>query len=194
MGFENALNHTLQFEGGYADHPADRGGETFRGISRRNWPDWPGWTLIDRLKARGATTPRLINAALAGNSAMERLVSDFYRENFWRPSGAAGGPPRTTEKLFDTAVNVGFGGAVKILQRAVNALEPAWPLVVDGATGPKTRAALAEALGRAGDAEGALLREFCQEQEAHYRRIIQRDPGQKVFETGWLRRAAWLPE
>ncbi len=54
MSFAEALKHTLEFEGGYANDPADRGGETFRGISRKNWPRWSGWDLIDQVKRKGA--------------------------------------------------------------------------------------------------------------------------------------------
>ncbi|MGL4208543.1 MAG: glycosyl hydrolase 108 family protein, partial [Candidatus Adiutrix sp.] len=36
MGFDSALIIVLEFEGGYVHDPADRGGETFRGISRKN--------------------------------------------------------------------------------------------------------------------------------------------------------------
>lgn len=192
MSFLGALQHTLKFEGGYANDPADRGGETFRGISRFNWPDWTGWELIDRAKVRGAVTPRLINAAFAGDPEMERLVADFYQRHFWRPFESLGAPRRIMAKLFDTAVNVGVGGAVKMLQRAVNQLGLAMPLVVDGAIGPKTRAGLALSVEGPGE-ENSFLKAFCREQEAHYRRIVGRNPGQSKFLKGWLRRAEWVP-
>lgn len=192
MNFMEALRHTLQFEGGYAHDPADRGGETFRGISRVNWPDWPGWELIDQVKGRGAGAPWLINAAFDGHPEMERLVAAFYQRHFWRPFEELGGPGRVRAKLFDTAVNVGIGGAVKMLQRAINHLEPASALRVDGAIGPRTRAGLDLALAGKGGEE-RLLSAFGQEQEAHYRRLVDRSPGQARFLKGWLRRAAWAP-
>ena len=37
--FQPALQTTLRFEGGYTNINADAGGETYCGISRRNWPD-----------------------------------------------------------------------------------------------------------------------------------------------------------
>ncbi len=63
--FQKALAHTLEFEGGYANDPADSGGETFRGISRRNWPQWEGWPLIDQAKVKGNKTAKTINEAFA---------------------------------------------------------------------------------------------------------------------------------
>lgn len=192
MSFLDALEHTLQFEGGYAHDPADRGGETFRGISRLNWPDWPGWELIDRVKARGAVSARLINAAFEGEPEMERLVAAFYQRHFWQPLEGLAAPGRIRAKLFDTGVNVGPGGAVKMLQRALNRLGAEPPLVVDGAVGPRTRAGLGAALAGPG-AEDRLLAALSREQEAHYRRLVDRNPGQARFLRGWLRRAAWVP-
>lgn len=81
--FEKALKHTLEFEGGYVNDPADSGGETFRGISRRNWPDWPGWALIDKAKAAGCRSPAAINAHFRGDQEIGRLVADFYQAAFW---------------------------------------------------------------------------------------------------------------
>lgn len=190
MDFLDALRHTLKFEGGYANDPADSGGETFRGISRRNWPDWPGWELIDRVKARGAVTAELINAAFEGDWKMEQSVAAFYQKNFWRPFEKLEASGRITAKLFDTAVNVGVGGAVKMLQRAINRMGPISPLEVDGKLGPRTIAAYG--LATSGD-EVCFLDTFCREQEAHYRRIVQRKPSQERFLKGWLRRAAWVP-
>src|SRR3712207_6059069 len=50
--FDIALERTLEFEGWYSKHPADPGGETYRGIARRHHPSWPGWALIDEAKQR----------------------------------------------------------------------------------------------------------------------------------------------
>ena len=36
--FKTSLARTLRWEGGYSDDPVDRGGETYRGISRKNFP------------------------------------------------------------------------------------------------------------------------------------------------------------
>lgn len=190
MNFNDALRHTLQFEGGYANDPDDSGGETFRGISRVNWPRWNGWKMIDRAKARGAATPKLINAAFARDPEMEQMVAVFYQRHFWRPFEALEADDRITAKLFDTAVNVGVGGAVKMLQRAINKMGPISQLTVDGKIGPRTIAAYG--LVACND-EVCFLDTFCREQEDHYRRIVARKPSQQKFLKGWLRRAAWVP-
>ena len=190
MGFNEALKHTLRFEGGYANDPADSGGETFRGISRRNWPGWPGWEMIDRVKARGTTTAKLIDFFFRDSPEMEQSVAAFYHKNFWRPFEKLEADDRVMAKLFDTAVNVGVGGAVKMLQRAINRLGPISQLAVDGQIGPWTISAYN--LATSGD-EVCFLDTFCREQEAHYRRIVARKPSQTKFLKGWLRRATWVP-
>ena len=191
--FEKALKHTLQFEGGYANDPADSGGETFRGVSRRNWPKWPGWPLIDRAKVRGATTAKLINAAFDGDPEMERLVADFYCQNFWKPFERHGLPERLTAKLFDTAVNMGAGRAAKLLQTAINSLGPVVRLIVDGAIGPRTLDALGLTLDSP-TGERRILAAYSEAQADRYKTIAENNPSQKKFLNTWLRRAAWLPE
>ena len=53
MGFEQAVAKVLDHEGGFVDDPADRGGMTFMGISRRWFPDEPLWKKIDSLLDEG---------------------------------------------------------------------------------------------------------------------------------------------
>jgi len=50
MNKKEILAYTLDLEGGYSNDIDDAGGETYAGISRNNFPDWYGWTIIDDLK------------------------------------------------------------------------------------------------------------------------------------------------
>jgi hypothetical protein len=94
MPFEDAYEGATQgFEGGYADDPADAGGETFNGISRRSHPGWPGWALIDEAKAeagpvKGAALARAIDARFKGDPVMAGLLREFYKTNYWDPFSA----------------------------------------------------------------------------------------------------------
>ena len=47
--FNKAYKATMGHEGGYVDDPADKGGETYKGIARRYNPGWGGWKQIDPL-------------------------------------------------------------------------------------------------------------------------------------------------
>jgi lysozyme family protein len=114
MSYAGALAHALEFEAGYANHPADNGKETYRGVSHKSWPYWPGWELIDAAKKDGITTAKAINAKFNNDPVMIQRVADFYRVYLWDRV-----PPEMTgilrEKHFDTSINMGEEGAGKVL-------------------------------------------------------------------------------
>ena len=189
--FNEALKHTLQFEGGYVNDPADNGGETFRGVSRKSWPKWPGWVLIDKAKAEGERTAKAINARFVDDKTMGEIVAKFYNDNFWKPFECLCATGRINGKLFDTAVNVGVKQAFKFLQSALN--DRGATLTVDGIVGAKTIAAVQDALIYRPVEEGAVLALLVQKQSDFYKRLAANKPSQQKFLKGWLRRAEWLP-
>ena len=91
MSFEKAYAQTAKHEGGYAHDPADAGGETFRGISRKMHPGWPGWPAVDLAKASarvaGCGEPKrlaeYVNRWFLCDVQMDALVEEFYRAEFW---------------------------------------------------------------------------------------------------------------
>jgi lysozyme family protein len=181
--FEDALKHTLVFEGGYANVPGDAGGETFRGITRRSHPDWPGWVLVEEAKRGAGGKASVIDAKLRGDQRMEIMVEDLYRRTYWDPLG--GLPDKVRMKVFDIAVNAGMSRAVKLLQRALNGLGRG--LAEDGKLGQATRGAAASS------PEPTVLSALVLAQEAFYRNLVSTKPSNAKFLNGWLRRAAWKP-
>jgi len=134
MSFEHAFATTMQDEGGYANNPKDKGGETYMGIARTMHPDWLGWPLIDECLRHGDPL-----------SLDPDLVREFYHTEFWQPLRCHLIDPvsaAVAAELFEASVNCGPGNGVKFLQRALNALnshERLYPdLVEDGAMGAKT--------------------------------------------------------
>lgn len=122
--FESAIIKVLKDEGGYVNHPADPGGETNFGISKRSYPN----VDIKNLTVEGA--------------------KDIYYRDFWLTGPydkIACGP--LAEKVFNTAINAGNSRAFKLLQQAVNKV--GGNLVVDGAVGPKTITAINSLDGQA---------------------------------------------
>jgi len=91
--FDDALARTLQFEGGYT---VDTGGPTMMGISSRANPD----VDLDRV------------------SRDPQYKANIYRERYWNPIGADAMDPRMAPIAFDTAVNLGVGGARRLLDQA----------------------------------------------------------------------------
>lgn len=79
------------------DHPGDYGRQTYAGISRRFWPGWAGWEVLD-----------------AGKPVPEASVRVFYRETFWDAiEGDELQHQDVAEIIFDWAVNAGIQRAVR---------------------------------------------------------------------------------
>lgn len=136
--FDEALTKTLRFEGGYSYDLQDRGGETYKGISRRYYPDWPGWGIIDRLKDDSGKP-----IAPEADTTLEQSVKFFYEAEYWeRICGDELLDQGIAEEVFDTSVLMGRGRAAEFLQRSLNALNKNRTLYidlnVDKYIGPKT--------------------------------------------------------
>jgi len=95
MTFEDAFKRTLGHEGGYVNDPADPGGETKFGISKRAYP----------------------NEDIADLTL--KRAQEIYLADYWRAVRADEMPPAIRYPLFDAAVNHGPKAARRMLQRAV---------------------------------------------------------------------------
>ena len=186
--YDLALQQVLQHEGGYANDPVDRGGETFRGVARNIHPQWPGWKRIDSLRHR-SDFPR----SLARDSGLQKAVASFYRENYWNPiQGDLIADEAVAQELMDTAVNMGVRRAARFLQESLNLLNRDQKnyedLVVDGWLGEKSLGALGKLL-RADRNSHHLLKMLNAMQAATYIDIMRNNPSQERFARGWLARA-----
>ena len=158
--FDRAVKTTLEHEGGYVNDPADPGGETKWGISKRAFPDLDIRSLsIDEAK-------------------------EIYRRKYWEPlrCGEMDSPVIAAE-IFDTAVNVGVKGAVIIAQKALAYLGER--IVEDGKMGPLTIGAL-NAWARKD--EQALFKCLNGFQFIHYVKITGQNESLKRFARGWMKR------
>lgn len=174
--FEQAVAKTELFEGGWVSNPHDSGGETYRGISRHNWPNWAGWATVDsfhnvfnRIPNSNLNWP----SCLDGNTHLQGLVIDFYHKNFWTYDGIT--DQDVAWKVFDLGVNVGKVHAIKILQHAVGTNQ-------DGVYGPNT-----ERLTNS-HPQGSLAPILRAAAEQYHKQIVQSHPEDAVFLKGWLRR------
>jgi lysozyme family protein len=136
--FSRAFAATMQHEGGYANVVGDKGGETYMGISRVYWPSWPGWPVIDDWRAERVN-------ALQRDTMLTEHVLAFYRAQFWdrlRGDELAELSIPIALEMFDTAVNMGVGRAVRFLQEALNMLNRGGrtyaDIAVDGLIGRDT--------------------------------------------------------
>src|SRR5438034_870259 len=111
--FKDAYKITMGAEGGYANDPDDRGGETYKGVSRRNFPQWKGWTIIDAAKKNATGFDKTISV----NTRLEIAVQEFYKVEFWDVlSLDFVNNQAIANEMFDTAVNCGTGIAAEFLQ------------------------------------------------------------------------------
>jgi lysozyme family protein len=177
--FSIAFQITMGNEGGYSDNPNDHGGETWKGIARNFWPNWPGWVIVDQIKG---TNPANLNQALGANAQLQSEVLAFYKQNYWDTESLDSiNDQQTGNQLFDTAVNMGTGIASRFLQQAINTLKPG-AVTVDGQVGPLTIQA-ANALP-AEQLYGAI----CNLRKQRYEQIIAANPSQAIFEKSWFSR------
>jgi hypothetical protein len=88
--WDKAIEFVLQEEGGYVNDPADPGGETNYGISKRAYPD------VDI-------------RSLTRNAAIE-----IYKKDYWEKAGCDSLPSPIDICVFDTAVNMGVAVAKEI--------------------------------------------------------------------------------
>jgi lysozyme family protein len=118
--FESALEAVLHHEGGYVNHPADPGGMTNLGVTKRVWEEWVGHE-VDEKTMRGLTP---------------KIVGPMYKAKYWDKVKGDDLPSGVDYAVFDAAVNSGPGRAAKWLQGCVGVEQ-------DGGIGPKTLAAVA---------------------------------------------------
>ena len=160
MTTDQILADVLEREGGYVDHPLDRGSCTNYGITIHALGEWRG---------RPVTC-----------EDVRRLTRDealaIYREVYVRRPGFEAVPdPRLRALLVDFGVHSGPRAAIRALQRAIG-------VRADGILGPQS----IDALRRADAA--AVYRIVLQARGELIAGILQRDPGQRAFAAGWVRR------
>jgi lysozyme family protein len=166
--FDECLSFVLAKEGGYSNHPQDRGGATNRGLTQQTYDAW-------RINKGLSRSP------VSGISMQE--VRAIYEQRYWLPVASDKLPAPLDLVVFDAAVQHGTSKAAKWLQRVVEANQ-------DGFIGRVTVAKVAQEIDLRG--VKALVYDFMAMREEFYDAIIERDPSQQVFAKGWDNRMADL--
>ena len=197
--FALAYAPVKDFEGGWCDVPGDSGGETYAGVARNFFPNWPGWHIIDAAKTHPsfAQGSRVFSRHLAGKPALETHVTAFYRVEWWDRMGLAAFPQLVANELFEQAVNLGRGGSGRLLQRVCNAMNYARrncgeyrlfdDLKEDGAVGPLTVKALTLVLQYRDEKD--VVKALNAAQGARYLEIAAGSFIRRKFLAGWMTRA-----
>jgi len=175
VSVDRLIDDLIEREGGFANHPGDRGGATCWGITEA------------------------VARAHGYRGAMRALPRDeaaaIYRRLYWlRPrfNDIAQRSARIAAELFDTGVNMGPAVAVTFLQRALTALNrnrrDYADLTPDGRIGPATLNALDGFMAARGRSSGetVLMRALEALQGERYIRLAERRPANEAFLYGWL--------
>jgi lysozyme family protein len=163
--FPEALPFILAKEGGYTNHPADRGGPTNKGVIQREY---------DAYREEKGLLKQSVQ--FIGDAE----VSDIYRNKYWNAGKCPAMPRRIAIVHFDTCINCGVRQAGKFLQRAIKCP------VVDGIVGNDTIRIL-KALLKTTD-EVVTIHSYLEQRSEFYYGLIKKDPSQLVFIKGWQNR------
>jgi lysozyme family protein len=166
---DEMIDDILRREGGYVDHPADRGGPTNFGITI---------DTLSRYQGRQALKSEV-------QSLSEDVARDIYERNYFYGPRIDRLPEQIQPFVFDCAVNHGARRAVKFVQDVVNAAGRQPPLDVDGALGPNTLKGIAWAQEQMGE---FFLKALLEERRNFYKVIVAARPSQEVFLKGWMNR------
>lgn len=156
----NVIEEILRREGGFVDHPADRGGPTNFGITQ---------AVLAEHRRRPVTVDDVRH--LTRSEAVE-----IYSTRYIAPFSFVVDRP-LWHLLVDSGVNHGVTRAIQWLQAAVG-VRP------DGKVGPVTRAALRR------QAPSDVYRRILRRRVVFYGEIITKNPSQAAFAHGWARRVA----
>lgn len=159
-GFNRALTFVLGVEGGWSNHPLDKGGATNHGVTQALFDSW-----------RASTGQ--VKKPVADITSEE--VDAVYHSQFWVAGKCDAFPWPLSLAHFDACVNHGPGNAWIIMQKALG-------VKADGIPGAITMQAV-----YAMDAEITIWR-YLRERMAFYVGIVKAKPNQITFLKGWLNR------
>lgn len=169
MNLEILLEDLLKKEGGYVNHPLDRGGATNYGVTLKTYRDLYGNDL-DENDLKNMTVD---------------IAKDIYKHEYYLDPKIDKLDNELQGIVFDMAVNHGPIKAVKILQSATNYFNTD-QLKIDGHIGPKTIQMTTQTLLFY---DKKFINKIVDNRVVFYKDIVDNDKTQKIFLNGWIQRA-----
>lgn len=174
--------HVMNYEGGYVNHPNDKGGETNRGITLGT---------LNRAKQRGIV-PQYVS--IKELHKYPDYVYEVYNLMYYRDPLCHQMPAMLAFAFHDACVNHGAGGKNKsgrpvgagMVLQDVLIKKFGQPLTFDGVVGKKSIEALNKVLGFVN--ESTITESFNDRRRQYFLDIVASNPSQKVFLTGWMNR------
>jgi len=168
---ERLIADVLKKEGGYVNHPADKGGATNYGITQATLSHYLGRKC----------TPADVKVMSKATAA------DIYEHNYFINTGIPQLPEAIIPVMFDMAVNHGGHAAIRMLQlELAEFLSSIHVGEVDGIIGKRTIAATKAMVAAH---EKLFINQLVNRRINFYRSIVKNNPSQAVFLNGWVNRA-----
>jgi len=161
---EIALPLVLKYEGGYTNHPNDKGGETNKGIIQREYD------MYRKEKKLNCQSVKFIS---------KEEVEDIYFNKYWIQARCDQLLIKVAVVHFDTAVNTGVKQAAKFLQRSAKVND-------DGIIGKITL----ESVNKID--QNLIVSSYLEQRRAFYNLLVEKNSTQAVFLKGWLNRVVDL--
>lgn len=174
MTIKQIIAAIIAQEGGYVNNPNDRGGPTKYGITIASYKEYIG--------NRGNGCPP---TAAQIKAVTKDLAEKIYFTLYYVRPNIISLPPLIQPIMLDMAVNHGRRGAVKILQKTLNA-NGYNAGTADGLIGINTINAATKAVTELGQ---NFINDLVDWRLNYYRQIIKNDPTQAEFKNGWFARA-----
>ena len=180
MSIEELIDGVIKREGGFVDHPDDKGGATTFGVTEAV------------ARANGYSGPM---AEMPVSTAREIYRQQYYLKPGFGRVALLSYP--VAEELTDTGVNMGVDYAVRCLQRCLNVFnrqQKIYPdMLIDGKVGQTTLEALEAFLkARGKEGESVLVKALNCIQGARYVELAERREANESFVYGWLKERVTL--
>jgi len=182
MTIKEIIAGIIAKEGGYVNHPNDKGGPTNYGITAMSYAEY--------FRRPSSNVP--MDVTIAEIKAVTPALAEkiYYTLYYVRPN-IINLPELIQPIMLDMAVNHGRRGSVKILQAALADEDHSFSQP-DGIIGVKTVIAAEKAVTDLGQ---NFITVLVNKRINYYNQIIKNDPTQAVFKSGWIARAeSFRPE
>lgn len=187
--FEKAFEYMLENEGGFVNDKDDKGGATKYGVSLR---------LMKSMFDQGSIWLDLHEDGKIDEKDVMKLSLDdakkIYYDEFWCRGidKVAEINPDIGIKLFDMAVNLGVGQAVKLFQKNLDILSHyEYNILYDGIIGPKTLTGIKSI--SCYRYQSNLMEDLACDLIEYYQVLCVKNSSMYKYLVGWTKRALRFP-
>lgn len=154
----------LKWEGGFVNHPNDKGGATNKGITIGTYTHYR--------KLKGLSAPSVADLKNISNDEWMDILKTLYWDK-WKADNI------NNQSIANLVVDWYWGSGVYGIKYPQQVLG----VTADGIVGPKTLGAINDYPN-----QKELFQKIWDRRKKHFEDIVRNNPSQKVFLKGWLNR------